>query len=103
MLQPLFRRIRAAHGFLGVTAQQLRQYGNKGSLHLTMEPLDGQHEGIFQITLTRPEARNAIGTYPCVDHGHHALQVTYSAQQCLPYSAQALDSEFHVYFIHIIT
>lgn len=41
--------------------RSVRLYGNSGSLHLTLEPLDEENEGIFQMTLTRPEAKNAIG------------------------------------------
>lgn len=32
-----------------------------GGLHVTVEPLSGTHEGVSVISLTRPEARNAIG------------------------------------------
>lgn len=30
-------------------------------MEVTVEPLDGNNEGIFQLTLNRPQARNAIG------------------------------------------
>ena len=41
-----------------------RCYGDKGSLHLTLEPLEqSENEGIFQLTLTRPDARNALGEH----------------------------------------
>lgn len=30
-------------------------------LHAQLEPLDGQHEGVFLLTLNRPSAKNAIG------------------------------------------
>ena len=61
MLQALVPRTSAAPAIWGLAAQQWRQYGDKGSLHLTMEPLDKELEGVFQISLTRPDARNAIG------------------------------------------
>ena len=71
MLQALVPRACALPAVWGLAAQQCRQYGNKGSLHLTMEPLDNDHEGVFQISLTRPDARNAIGA--CV-HSMTSLQ-----------------------------
>jgi len=40
----------------------LRHFRDRGSLHLTIEPLDQENEGVFQLTLTRHEAKNAIGT-----------------------------------------
>ena len=61
MLRFLKQRVPTSDGFLALTAQQCRQYGDKGTLHLTMEPLEQEYEGVFQISLTRPEARNAIG------------------------------------------
>ena len=61
MLHALVHRGHAAPRILGVAALQVPQYGNKGSLHLTMDPLDKEYEGVFQISLTRPDARNAIG------------------------------------------
>ena len=61
MLQALVPRACALPATWGLAAQQCRHYGNKGSLHLTMEPLDNDYEGVFQISLTRPDARNAIG------------------------------------------
>lgn len=72
MLRLIRRQALAADNFWALTSQQCRQYGNKGTLHLTMEPLEQEYEGIFQINLTRPEARNAIGIVPCVDQGLHA-------------------------------
>ena len=72
MLRLIWRRMPAAYGAFALTSQRSRHYGNKGSLHLTMEPLEKEYEGIFQINLTRPEARNAIGIVSCVDQGLHA-------------------------------
>lgn len=37
------------------------QSGHQGHLHIQLEPLDGPNEGIFYLSLTRPEVRNAIG------------------------------------------
>lgn len=51
----------ASRGFLW-SLQSIRLYGDKGSLHVTLEPLEEENEGIFQMTLTRHEAKNAIGT-----------------------------------------
>lgn len=31
------------------------------SMQVVLEPLDGENEGIFFLTLSRPEARNSIG------------------------------------------
>ncbi len=73
MLRLIRRRTPALNGFLALTSQQFRQYGNKGTLHLTMDPLEQEYEGVFQINLTRPEARNAIGIIPCVDQGLPAV------------------------------
>jgi len=50
-----------AKGGFAFHLRSVRLYGNSGSLHLTLEPLDKENEGIFQMTLTRPEAKNAIG------------------------------------------
>ena len=61
MLQRLVCTFHSTPRILGVAAQQSRQYGDKGSLHLTMEPHTVDPH-IFQISLTRPDARNAIGT-----------------------------------------
>ena len=61
MLRFLQHRSPASNGFLAVSLKQCRHYGDKGTLHLTMEPLEREYEGIFQISLTRPEARNAVG------------------------------------------
>ena len=33
----------------------------RGHLHVQLEPLAGENDGIFCLSLTRPEARNAIG------------------------------------------
>lgn len=51
-------------GFL-ISLQHVRCYGEQGSLHLSLEPLDEEDEGVFQLTLTRPEAKNAIGKSSC--------------------------------------
>ena len=32
-----------------------------GSLHVSLEPLQDENDGIFALSLTRPEARNALG------------------------------------------
>jgi hypothetical protein len=50
----------ARQGF-AFSLRSIRLFGNSGSLHLTLEPLEKENEGIFQMTLTRHEARNAIG------------------------------------------
>ena len=34
--------------------------GNNG-LHVQLDSLDGEHEHIFSLSLTRPTAKNAIG------------------------------------------
>ena len=60
MLTPLFRALLFKRGFL-ISLQHARCYGEQGSLHLSLEPLDEEDEGVFQLTLTRPEAKNAIG------------------------------------------
>lgn len=39
----------------------LRGFSN--SLHIHLEPLEDENEGIFALTLSRPAARNAIGVY----------------------------------------
>ena len=64
MLASLFRGIVLKRGFL-ISLQHVRCYGEQGSLHLSMEPLDEEDEGVFQLTLTRPEAKNAIGKSSC--------------------------------------
>ena len=33
-----------------------------GSLHVHLEPLEQQYDGIFALTLSNPKAANAIGT-----------------------------------------
>ncbi|KAK9818229.1 hypothetical protein WJX72_009082 [[Myrmecia] bisecta] len=37
------------------------QYRTSSSLHVQVEPLDNENEGIFLLSLTRPDAKNAIG------------------------------------------
>ena len=39
----------------------LRGFSN--GLHIHLEPLEDENEGIFALTLSRPTARNAIGAY----------------------------------------
>jgi len=48
----------------------LRQYGLavtlrrfSDSLHVTLEPLEEENEGIFTLTLNRASSRNAIGAF----------------------------------------
>lgn len=48
-----------------MSVQHVRFFGDSGSLHMTLEPLDEENEGVFQMTLTRPEAKNAIGKSSC--------------------------------------
>ena len=60
MLMSLFRGILSRRGLL-ISLQHVRCYGEQGSLHVSLEPLDEEDEGVFQLTLTRPEAKNAIG------------------------------------------
>ena len=60
MLPSLFRSILFKRGFL-ISLQHVRCYGEQGSLHVSLEPLDREDEGVFQLTLNRPEAKNAIG------------------------------------------
>ena len=43
-------------------AVTLRRFSD--SLHVSLEPLQDENEGIFSLTLTRPSARNAIGMFP---------------------------------------
>lgn len=42
-------------------AVTLRQFSD--SLHVSLEPLQDENEGIFSLTLSRPSARNAIGMF----------------------------------------
>ena len=43
-------------------AVTLRRFSD--SLHVSLEPLQDENEGIFSLTLSRPSARNAIGMFP---------------------------------------
>lgn len=60
LLTSTMRSALARRGF-AFSLRSIRLFGNSGSLHLTLEPLEKENEGIFQMTLTRHEARNAIG------------------------------------------
>ena len=61
MLAALFQGVPSSKACLS-SVRNVRLFA--GSLHLTLEPVDGQdNEGIFYLTLTRPEAKNAIGTH----------------------------------------
>ena len=60
LLTSTVRSALARRGF-AFSLKSVRLFGNSGSLHLTLEPLEKENEGIFQMTLTRHEARNAIG------------------------------------------
>ena len=42
-------------------AVTLRRFSD--SLHVSLEPLQDENEGIFSLTLSRPSARNAIGMF----------------------------------------
>ena len=42
-------------------AVTLRRFSD--SLHVSLEPLQDENEGIFSLTLSRPSARNAIGVF----------------------------------------
>lgn len=53
----------ALEGRLGAAAA-LRRWAStrtSGHLHVQLEPLDPPNEGIFMMSFTRPEAKNAIG------------------------------------------
>ena len=56
--------IGALEGRLGAAAA-LRRWAStrttSGHLHVQLEPLDPPNEGIFVLSFTRPEAKNAIG------------------------------------------
>ena len=62
----LLSRIKAAGALeerLGAAAA-LRRWAStrtSGHLHVQLEPLDPPNEGIFMMSFTRPEAKNAIG------------------------------------------
>lgn len=49
------------HGMQALGPQALRAFGSASHLHCQLEPLEGANEGIFTLSLTRPEAKNAIG------------------------------------------
>ena len=62
----------------------LRRFSD--SLHVSLEPLQDENEGIFSLTLSRPSARNAIGTCTLSCHCHWNLC---SEQAYLIFSLQA--------------
>ena len=69
----------------------LRGFSN--SLHIHLEPLEDENEGIFALTLSRPAARNAIGAYlkppfkVMTSDGTVSLQCSWIAYYGLPMSS----------------
>lgn len=73
MLAALLQGVSSSRACL-LSVRNVRSFA--GSLHLTLEPLDGQeNEGIFQLTLTRPDAKNAIGVHRRSVIGRHQASV----------------------------
>ncbi len=63
MLAPTTR----ARGLTALVRQFTRHYSTGGSLHVNLQPLENENEGIFMLSLTREKAKNAIGE--CVPQG----------------------------------